>query len=128
MTHTFNINSRSIRLVVSHNGKQYKRNTGLTIDPALWKKDAKSVLAQCRDKRIWEKLRPIHLRASEKEGWVESDKDALRVIEYASTGGCRMRLSRRRRRDSPFGNTSRNGRTGIAPKAAVSLPYPREQS
>lgn len=86
MTHTFNINSRSIRLVVSHNGKQYKRNTGLTIDPALWKKDAKSVQAQCRDKRIWEKLRPIHLRASEKEGWVESDRDALRVIEYALTG------------------------------------------
>ena len=45
MTHTFNINSRSIRLVASHNGKQYKMYTGLTIDTELWNKDAKSIQA-----------------------------------------------------------------------------------
>lgn len=86
MTHTFNINSRSIRLVASHNGKQYKMYTGLTIDPELWNKDAKSIQAKCRDRKVWEKLRPIHLRASEKEGWVESDSDVKRVMEYAIKG------------------------------------------
>lgn len=86
MTHTFNINSRSIRLVASHNGKQYKMYTGLTIDPELWNKDAKSVQAKCRDRKVWEKLRTIHLRASEKEVWVDSDTDVTRVMEYAITG------------------------------------------
>ena len=86
MTHTFNINARSIRLVASHNGKQYKRYTGLTIDPKLWNKDAKSLPAKCRDKRVWNKLRLMHLRCSEKEVWVESDSDVERIIEYAITG------------------------------------------
>lgn len=86
MTHTFNLNSRSIRLVASHNGKQYKIYTGLTIDPALWNKDAKSLPAKCRDRKVWEKLRPIHLRASEKEIWVEADADVPRVMEYSVTG------------------------------------------
>ena len=85
MTHTFNINSRSIRLVASHNGRQYKIYTGLTIDPALWSKDAKTLPAKCRDRKIWEKLRPIHLRCSEKEGWAESEDDVRRVMEYAVT-------------------------------------------
>lgn len=86
MTHNFNINSRSIRLVVSHNGKQYKKYTGLTIRPSLWKKDAKSLQAKCRDKEVWEKLQPIHLRVCEKEGYVKTEEDVLRVIEYALTG------------------------------------------
>jgi len=86
MTHTFNINATSIRLVASHNGKQYKRYTGLTIDPALWNREAKSLPAKCRDRRVWEKLRLIHLRCSEKEGWVETEDDAIRVMEYAICG------------------------------------------
>lgn len=86
MTHTFNIDKGSIRLVVSHKGKQYKKCTGLTIDPALWSRDAKSLTAKCRDRRVYEKLRPIHLRCSEKEGYVESDRDVPRVMEYAITG------------------------------------------
>lgn len=86
MTHTFNIDKGSIRLVVSHNGKQYKKCTGLTIDPSLWNKDAKSLPAKCRDRRVYEKLRLVHLRASEKEVWVETDADVPRVMEYAITG------------------------------------------
>ena len=86
MTHTFNINATSIRLVASHKGKQYKKYTGLTIDPALWNKEAKSLPAKCRDRRVWEKLRLMHLRCSEKEGWVETEDDAIRVMEYAITG------------------------------------------
>lgn len=86
MTHTFNINSRSIRLVASHDGKQYKIYTGLTIDPVLWNKNAKTLPAKCRDRKVWEKLRPIHLRCAEKEGWAESEEDVRRVMEYAVTG------------------------------------------
>ena len=86
MTHTFNIDKGSIRLVVSHNGKQYKRATGLTISPDLWNKDAKTLPSKCRDRKVWEKLRFVHLRASEKEVWVEKDSDVPRVMEYAITG------------------------------------------
>lgn len=86
MTHTFNIDKGSIRLVASHKGKQYKKATGLTIDPSLWNRDAKSLPAKCRDRRVWEKLRLIHLRCSEKEGYAETADDALRVMEYAICG------------------------------------------
>ena len=86
MTHTFNIDKGSIRLVVSHNGKQYKKATGLTISPDLWNKDAKTLPSKCRDRKVWEKLRFVHLRASEKEVWVEKDSDVPRVMEYAITG------------------------------------------
>lgn len=86
MTHTFNINSRSIRLVASHRGKQYKMNTGLTIDPALWNRDAKTLPAKCRDRRVWDKLRGIHIRATEMECRAETEEDVLRVMAYAITG------------------------------------------
>ena len=86
MTHTFNINSRSIRLVASHNGKQYKMNTGLTIDPALWNRVAKTLPAKCRDRRVWDKLRGIHIRATEMECRAETEEDVLRVMAYAVTG------------------------------------------
>ena len=86
MTHTFNIDKGSIRVIVSHNGKKFKKSTGLTIAPALWNQKAKSLTARCRDRRVYEKLRPIHLRLEEKECEARTDADVLRFIEYAVTG------------------------------------------
>lgn len=86
MTHTFNIDKGSIRLVVSHKGKQYKRATGLTIDPTLWNRSAKSLSAKCRDKRVYDKLRLIHIRAEEKQENARTEEDVLRIMEYAITG------------------------------------------
>lgn len=86
MTHTFNIDKGSIRLVASHKGKQYKRATGLTIDPVLWNRKARSLPAKCRDKRVWDKLRLIHLRAEEKQSDARTEADVLRIMEYAITG------------------------------------------
>lgn len=86
MTHTFNIDKGSIRLVVSHKGKQYKRATGLTIDPSLWNRNAKSLSAKCRDKRVYDKLRLIHIRAEEKQEEARTEDDVLRIMEYAITG------------------------------------------
>lgn len=86
MTHTFNIDKGSIRIVASHKGKQYKRATGLTIDPALWNRDAKSLPAKCRDKRVWAKLRLVHLRAEEKQDDARTEDDVLRIMEYAVSG------------------------------------------
>lgn len=86
MTHTFNIDKGSIRIVASHKGKQYKKATGLTIDPALWNRDAKSLTAKCRDKRVWSKLRLVHLRAEEKQDEARTEDDVLRILDYAITG------------------------------------------
>lgn len=86
MTHTFNLNKRSIRLVVSHAGEKIKQSTGLTIDPSLWNQKAKTLPAKCRDRRVWEKLRPIHLRLAEREITASSREDVLRAIDYALTG------------------------------------------
>lgn len=86
MTHSFSIDKGSIRMVVSHKGKLYRRATGLTINPALWNKEAKSLPARCRDKAVWDKLRPIHLRALEKESDALTEQDVLRVIEYSISG------------------------------------------
>ena len=86
MTHTFNINKRSIRLIVSVSGKKLKRATGLTIEPSLWNADAKSLQAKCKDRSVWEKLKPIHLRLLEKEDSVQTEESALLLIDYALTG------------------------------------------
>ena len=86
MTHTFNLTKTTIRLVASHKGKQYKKATGLTIEPALWNNNAKSLPAKCKDRRVWDKLRLIHLRAEEKEGEAKSESDVLRIMEYAISG------------------------------------------
>ncbi len=86
MTHTFNIDKGSIRLVCSHNGKKFRRATGLTIDPSLWNQKAKSLTARCRDRRVYEKLRLVHLRLEEKEADARTDADVARVMEYAVTG------------------------------------------
>ena len=86
MTHTFNIDKGSIRIVVSHKGKKFKRATGLTIAPSLWNQKAKSLTARCKDRSVYEKLRLIHLRLSEREGDARTDADVLRIMEFAISG------------------------------------------
>ncbi len=73
-------------LVASHRGKQYKLSTGLTIDPSLWNREAKTLPAKCRDRRVWDKLRGIHIRATEMECRAETEEDVLHVMAYAVTG------------------------------------------
>ena len=84
MKHTFNLDKSSIRLIVSNNGEKYRKSTGLTISPALWIKDAKSLRAKCKDNNVYEKLRLINLRMEEKEA--EDATDVNEAIEYALTG------------------------------------------
>lgn len=86
MRHSFNIDKGSIRLVATHNGKQYKKATGLTISEKLWDKKAKSVRAKCKDALVYPKLRAVDIRASEKEAAAETEADVLRIMEYAITG------------------------------------------
>ena len=84
MTHTFNIDKGSIRLVVSHKGKVYRKATGLTIDPRNWDSSAKSLRAKCKDVKVYEKLRLMHLRAQEKEAGEGVSPEEL--INYAICG------------------------------------------
>lgn len=86
MRHSFNIDKGSIRLVATHNGKQYKKATGLTTKENLWDKKAKSLQAKCKDRRIWKDLRAIDIRAEEKQDEARTEEDVLRVMEYAITG------------------------------------------
>lgn len=83
MTHTFNIDHNSIRLVVSADGKKYKKSTGLTIRPALWNQKAKSLRAKCRDAKVYEQLRLIDLRMCEAEG---IGLEPCKAIEFALEG------------------------------------------
>lgn len=83
MTHTFNLNGRTIRLIVSSDGVKYKKATGLSIQPTLWNQKAKSLRAKCKDARVYEQLRQIDLRMQEAESiGLEPDK----AIEYALNG------------------------------------------
>lgn len=86
MKHSFNFDKGSIRLVATHNGKQYKKATGLTTKEGLWDKTKKSLRAKCKDERIWADLRAMDLRAEEKQDEARTEKDVLRVMEYAITG------------------------------------------
>lgn len=86
MTHTFNLNRRGIRLIVSHKGERIRKATGLSIDPSLWKQSAKSLAAKCKDKRVYEQLRLIHLRITEKEATAKTRDDVLDAIDYGLTG------------------------------------------
>ena len=94
MTHTFNIDHNSIRLVVSADGKKYKKSTGLTIQPALWNAKAKSLRAKCKDVRVYEKLRLIHLRMGEAESIGLEPK---RAIEFALNGNVSSRSEKPKR-------------------------------
>ena len=86
MKHTFNIYKNSIRLIVSHNGKKYKKYTGLTIDPRLWKSEAKSLDKKCQDRRVWNVLGKMNARLVEKELTAGSEADVLAAMDYALTG------------------------------------------
>jgi len=96
MTHTFNLSKRYIRLIVSHDGEKFRKSTGLSIEPTLWKKSAKSLSAQCKDAEVYKKLRLIHLRLLEKEESVSTRDDVMDAIEYGLTGKVidRSKLSR----------------------------------
>lgn len=83
MTHTFNIDHNSIRLIVSADGKKYKKATGLRIEPSLWNQKAKSLRAKCKDARVYEQLRLIHLRMGEAES---IGLEPERAIEFALGG------------------------------------------
>lgn len=84
MTYTFNLDRGGIRLIVSINGQKFKKSTGLSIDPRLWNKKAKSLGAKCQDRTVWTKLRPINLRMQEKDDvGVDIIAD---YMEYAITG------------------------------------------
>lgn len=83
MTHTFNIDHNSIRLVVSAYGKKYKKSTGLSINPSLWNQKAKSLRAKCKDASVYEKLRLIDARMNEAELDGRTPADA---ISYALNG------------------------------------------
>ena len=87
MTHTFNLDHGSIRLIVSHGGKTWRKSTGISIDPKLWDSKAKSLRAKCKDARAYALLRMIHLRMEEKEGeGVSADREISAAIEYAING------------------------------------------
>ena len=86
MKHSFNYDKGSIRLVATHQGKQYKKATGLTTKETLWDKTKKSLRAKCKDERIWADLRAMDLRAEEKQDEARTEADVLRVMEYAITG------------------------------------------
>ena len=77
MTHTFNIDHSSIRIVVSADGKKYKKSTGLTIRPELWNQKAKSLRAKCKDAKVYDRLRQIDLRMQEAEGVGLQPMDAI---------------------------------------------------
>lgn len=83
MTHTFNLDHNTIRLIVSADGKKYKKSTGLSIQPSLWNQKAKSLRAKCKDVRVYERLRLIDLRMNEAENDGRAPEDAL---DYAVNG------------------------------------------
>ena len=87
MTHTFNIDHGSIRIIVSHKGKVWRKATGLTIDPRLWDSKAKSLKAKCKDAKAYERLRLVHIRMEEKEGEGVYSKEGIEAaIDYAING------------------------------------------
>lgn len=94
MTHTFNIDHNSIRLVVSADGKKYKKSTGLTIRPALWNQKAKTLRAKCKDAKVYEQLRIIHLRMGEAES---IGLEPERAIEFALQGKVSARSDKQKR-------------------------------
>ena len=83
MTHTFNLNGRTIRLIVSADGVKYKKSTGLSIQMSLWNQKAKSLRAKCKDAKVYETLRLIDARMIEAEADGRKPDDA---IEYAING------------------------------------------
>ena len=86
MTHTFHLDRSSICIYASHNGRQFKKATGLTIDPVLWNKDAKSLRGKCKDAKVYDKLRLIDLRLKEREDDAVTSEDVRSIISFSITG------------------------------------------
>ena len=84
MKHTFVYDKGSIRLVVSHEGKVYRKATGLTTK--LWDNSAKKLMTKCKDVKVRERLAEINNRLNEREGEVRREADVPRVMEWAITG------------------------------------------
>ena len=84
MQHTFTLHRKSVRVSVTHGGKQYRKATGLTVaDTSLWNPKAKSLKAKCKDARILPDLLTINTRLCEKEEKARTEKDVLEAIDYA---------------------------------------------
>lgn len=98
MTHTFNIDHNTIRLIVSSNGKKFKKSTGLSIDLALWNQKAKSLRAKCKDEKVYKKLNHIHIRMLEAE---DKDMAPMDAINYGLTGKVSVSTSELKRRMRP---------------------------
>ena len=87
MTHTFNIDHKTIRLILSSNGEKIKKSTGLSIEPSLWNQKAKSIRAKCKDEKVYAKLSQIHLRMQEAE---DMDMAPEEAVVYALSGKQRV--------------------------------------
>lgn len=84
MQHSFYLDKRSVRISVTHAGKQYRRATGLLInDVSLWDSGASSLKAKCKDRRILQDVLTIHSRLAEKEVSARTQADVVAAIEYA---------------------------------------------
>lgn len=84
MKHTFTYDKGSIRLVVSHGGKKYRKATGLTTK--LWDNNAKKLVSKCKEVGVRERLLAIDKRLREREGEVVREADVLRTMDWAITG------------------------------------------
>lgn len=98
MTHTFNLDHNTIRLIVSDCGKKFKKSTGLSIDPSLWNQGAKTLRAKCKDAKVYESLREIDFRMQEAEGKNILPEEA---IIYAISGEERKKEERKSRVSRP---------------------------
>lgn len=84
MQHSFYLDKRSVRISVTHSGKQYRRATGLIIsDTSLWDSEASSLKAKCKDRRIIQDIMMIHSRLTEREVSVRTQADVVDAIDYA---------------------------------------------
>lgn len=84
MKHTFVYDKGSIRLVVSHQGKVYRKATGLTTK--LWDSSAKKLASKCKDVKVREKLMQIEKLLLDREGDAKTESDAKRIMAWAITG------------------------------------------
>lgn len=84
MRHTFVYDKGSIRLIVSHKGKVYRKATGLTTK--LWDNSAKKLMTKCKDAEVRGRLSAIDIRLKQKEGEVRRESDVRKIMEWALTG------------------------------------------
>lgn len=86
MTHTFNLDHNSIRLIVSAGGKKFKKATGLSIEPALWNQKAKSLRAKCKDEKVYKALNIIHIRMLEAGDRNMTPEEAIDYALFSHSG------------------------------------------